>query len=147
MREEIMNFTPKKRVGPVVGGILAIAVVGLIGSGSHTQPGPIVAAQNTPALEQPIQASGYMPIISAVEVGSQTAGPAYYQPITEYHHKGWWKRNAPIVGGAGGGALIGGLAGGGKGALIGGAVGGGGGYLYKRHREHHHHHQYYNGHR
>jgi hypothetical protein len=142
-----MNFTPKISVGPVVSGILTIAVVGMIGSVSHVAPAPapIVAAQDVFAVQESFQTSDRLPIVPAVELipapGVQTARPQY-QPISSwYKSKHWWKRNAPIVGGAGGGALIGGLAGGGTGALIGGAAGGGGGYLYKRYR--HHNRNYY----
>lgn len=137
-----MNFTPRMKIGPAVGAILIIAVMGWIGWGGHIAAHRICARQNASAVVQE-------PIIPAVEVisspGFQGARSDYYQPVTAwYKNKHWWKKNAPIIGGAGGGALLGGLLGGGKGALIGGAVGGGGGYLYnrsKRHREHHHHHQ------
>jgi len=140
-----MNFTPKIKVGRVVGGILAIAVVGLIGWGSHVASTPIIAQQNALAVD--CQANGHALIIPAVETvsppGFQTTWSNYYQPISWYKSKHWWKRNAPIIGGAGGGALVGGLLGGGKGAIIGGAVGGGGGYLYKRSKRHH---EYYHHH-
>jgi hypothetical protein len=136
-----MNFTPRIRAGSVVGGILMIAVVGVIGWGSHVASTPIVANQNATAV-------AHSPIVPAVLVsapGFQEARSYYYQPVTAwYKNKHWWKRNAPIIGGAGGGALVGGLLGGGKGALIGGAVGGGGGYLYKRskrHQQYYRHHQ------
>jgi hypothetical protein len=139
-----MNFTPKTNVGPVVRGILTIAVVGLIGwwvSNIAPAPAPIAATQNAFPVQESLQAHDYVPAVEpAPALGLQTARPEYYQPISWYKSKHWWKRNAPIVGGAGGGALIGGLAGGGKGALIGGAVGGGGGYLYKRSRHNHRHH-------
>ena len=137
-----MSFTPKTKIGPFVGGILVVAVVGLIEWGGHIASPPIVAKPNTWAVEESLQANGQVPIIPAVEVVSppvfDTARPDYYQPVSSwYKNKHWWKRNAPIVGGAGGGALVGGLLGGGKGAILGGAVGGGGGYLYKRSRRHH----------
>jgi hypothetical protein len=140
-----MNFTPKTNVGPVVSGMLTIAVVGLIGWVSRvaSAPSPTVATQHPFAIQESLQTSDPVPSIPAVELspGLQTARPNYYQPITSwYKSKHWWKRNAPIVGGAAGGALIGGLAGGGKGAFIGGAAGGGGGYLYKRLKHPHHHH-------
>jgi hypothetical protein len=137
-----MNFTRKTKVGLFLGEILTIAVVGLMGWGSHVVSTPIIAKQNTLRVEESLQASGRLPIIPAVEAVSvtdfHTARSDYYQPVSSwYKNKHWWKRNAPIVGGAGGGALVGGLLGGGKGAVIGGAVGGGGGYLYKRSRRHH----------
>lgn len=143
-----MNFIPKTNVGLAVSGILAIAVVGLIGWVSRvaSAPPPIVATWDAFAIQDSLQTSDPVPIVSAVELapgpGLQTAKPDYYQPISAwYKSKRWWKRNAPIIGGAAGGALIGGLAGGGKGALIGGAAGEGGGYLYKRlkHRHYHYH--------
>jgi hypothetical protein len=136
-----MNFTPKINRGLVAGGILTLAVVGLIGWIGHvaSAPTPVVATQDVFAVQESFQTSGAVLIVPAVELapapGFQTES---YQPISSwYKSKHWWKRNAPIVGGAGGGALIGGLVGGGKGAIIGGAVGGGGGYLYKRSRHHH----------
>ena len=139
-----MNFTPKTSVGPVVSGILTIAVVGLIGwvSRDASSPPPLARAPAAFAMQESFQTSGLVPIVPAVELspgpGSQTVRPEYYRPVSAwYKNKHWWKKNAPIVGGAAGGALIGGLAGGGKGALIGGAAGGGGGYLYKRLRHHH----------
>jgi len=142
-----MNFTPKTRVGPVVRGILTIAVVGLIGWVSHdaSSPPPLARAPAAFAMQESFQTNGLVPIVPAVELspgpGSQTVRPEYYRPVSAwYKNKHWWKKNAPIVGGAAGGALIGGLAGGGKGALIGGAAGGGGGYLYKRLRHHHRYH-------
>jgi hypothetical protein len=144
-----MNFTPKKfKLTPVIDGILIIAVVGLIGWGSHLASPPIMAARNSVAVEQSFPANGDRAIVPAVWTvsapGFETARGYSYQPVTAwYKNKHWWKRNAPIVGGAGGGALVGGLLGGGKGAVVGGAVGGGGGYLYKRlrhHHEYHHHH-------
>jgi hypothetical protein len=145
-----MNFTPKINVGPIVSGILTIAVVGLIGWVRHVAPAPaqIVAMQDASAAQVSFQISHAVPIPPAVEQspgpGLQTARPDYYQPISSwYKSKHWWKKNAPIVGGAGGGALIGGLVGGGKGAIIGGAAGGGGGYLYKRFRHHNDHHNYH----
>jgi len=141
-----MNFTPKVNVRFIIGGILAVAVVGLIGWVSYVAPAPapIVATQDAFAVQKSFQTR--VPIVPAVELvpapGLQTERPQYYQPVSSwYKNKRWWKRNAPIVGGAGGGALIGGLVGGGKGAIIGGAAGGGGGYLYKRsrhHRKYHH---------
>ena len=140
-----MNFTPKTSVGPVVSGILTIAVVGLIGWASRVASvsSPIVAIHDPFAMQESLQTSDPVLIIPAVERSPslQTVRPDYYQPISAwYKSKHWWKRNAPIVGGAAGGALIGGLAGGGKGAFIGGAAGGGGGYLYKRLNHHHRHH-------
>jgi hypothetical protein len=149
-----MNFTPRINGRFVLSGILAVAVVGLIGWVSYVvpAPAPIVATQDAIAVRESFQTS--VPIVPAVHLvpaSGQTARPEYYQPISWYKSKHWWKRNAPIVGGAGGGALIGGLVGGGKGALIGGAVGGGGGYLYKRSRHHHYkgsrnyNKHYYNG--
>ena len=145
---QIMNFTPKTSVGPVVSGILTITVVGLIGWVSRvaSAPPPIVATQHAFAMQGPVQTSDPALVVPAVAAppgsGLKTVGPDYYQPISSwYKSKHWWKRNAPIVGGAAGGALIGGLAGGGKGAFIGGAVGGGGGYLYKRLKRHHYHHR------
>jgi len=137
-----MNFTHKINVRPVVSGVLAVTVMGLIGWINHVAPAPapIVAAQDAFAAQKFVQTSGaelIVPAIYAPAPGFQVAKPEY-QPASWYNRKSWWKSNAPIIGGAGGGALIGGLAGGGKGALIGGAVGGGGGYLYKRHRNHHH---------
>jgi hypothetical protein len=144
IERQIMNFTPKKNVGSVVGGALTIAVVGLIGWIYHVAPAPIVATHNTLAVQESSQMTDHIPIISTVDAipttGLQAAVPDYYQPVSTGSHKNrhWLKRNAPILGGIGGGALIGGLAGGGTGALIGGAVGGGGGYLYKRSRRHHH---------
>ena len=142
-----MNFTPRSNVGPVVSGILTIAVVGLIASVSRlaSVPLPIVARQDALAMQKSLQTNDIETIVPAVALapgpGLQTVRPDYYyQPISSwYKNKHWWKRNAPIVGGAAGGALIGGLAGGGKGALIGGAAGGGGGYLYKRLKHHYHH--------
>jgi hypothetical protein len=141
-----MNFTPKIKVGRVVGRILAIAAVGLIGWGSQAASTPIIAQQNAFAAD--FQANGHALIIPAVETvsapGFQTTWSDYYQPVSSwYKSKHWWKRNAPIIGGAGVGALVGGLMGGGKGAIIGGAVGGGGGYLYKRSKRHH---EYYHHH-
>jgi hypothetical protein len=138
-----MNFTPKVNVGPVVRGILAIAVVGLIGWVSRVAPAPAPIATQDIAVQESFQTSDIVPAVElAPGPGLQTSRPEYYQPISSwYKNKHWWKRNAPIVGGAAGGALIGGFAGGGKGAIIGGAAGGGGGYLYKRSR--HHHHNYY----
>src|SRR5260370_11124243 len=132
---QIMNFPPKINDRPVVRGILTIvAVVGLIGWISHIAP----------AVQEPLQTSANVPAVEMTPApGLQAAKPDYYQPISWYNSKHWWKRNAPIVGGAAGGALIGGLAGGGKGALIGGAVGGGGGYLYKRSRHSHNHNHSY----
>jgi hypothetical protein len=153
-----MNFTPKMSVR-IIGGILAVAVVGSIGWDSHVAPAPTVATQNTFATQKYFPTNNRIPMISAVAImpaaGLQTALPEgyTYQPITHwYKNKYWWKRNAPIVGGAAGGALIGGLAGGGGGALIGGAVGGGGGYAYKRirrheQRKHSYQHQYQHGYR
>jgi hypothetical protein len=142
-----MNFTPRSNVGPVVSGILMIAVVGLIASFSRlaSVPPPIVATQDALAMQKSLQTNDPVTIVPALELAQgpalQTVRPDYYyQPISSwYKNKHWWKRNAPIVGGAAGGALIGGLAGGGKGVLIGGAAGGGGGYLYKRLKHHHHH--------
>jgi hypothetical protein len=143
-----MNFTPNVKVGSVIDGILAIAVVGLIAWGGQVAPAPMIAAHNTTlAVEKPFQTSGPVPVVSAVQVvpasDSRITSSDYQLTSHWYKNKYWWKRNAPIVGGAGGGAIVGGLVGGGTGALVGGAVGGGGGYLYKRHYEHHHH--YNNG--
>jgi hypothetical protein len=138
----IMNFTPKTNVGPVVRGILTIAVVGLIGWVSHFGPtsAPIAATQSPIAVQESFQNDRALAVEPAPALGLQTAKSEYYQPISAwYKNKHWWKRNAPIVGGAAGGALIGGFVGGGKGALIGGAAGGGGGYLYKRSRHNHRH--------
>jgi hypothetical protein len=140
-----MNFTPKVDVRSAVYVILTVAVVGLISWASHPAlaPAPIAAKHDPLALQASVQASDAVWVIPAVEVtrapGFRAAGREYYQPVSWYNSKHWWKRNAPIIGGAGGGALIGGLAGGGTGALIGGAVGGGGGYAYKHYRQHHHH--------
>jgi hypothetical protein len=139
--EYVMNFIPILNLGPVAKRTLATAVMGLIG----ITPGPaqIIATQDAIGSKQFIQTSKDLRVIQAVErvqaPGFQTATPNYYQPITWYKSKHWWKKHAPIVGGAAGGALIGGLAGGGAGAVIGGAAGGGGGYLYKRHHDRHHH--------
>jgi hypothetical protein len=143
IERQIMNFTPKKNVGSVVGGALTIAVVGLIGWIYHVAPAPIVATHNTLAVQESSQMTDHIPIISTVEAiptpGLQAAVPDYYQPVSDSHkNRHWLKRNAPIIGGVGAGALIGGMAGGGAGALIGGAAGGGGGYLYKRSRRHRH---------
>jgi hypothetical protein len=144
-----MNFTPKIDVGRVLGGVLTIAVLGLIGWGTHVAftPAPLSQTHDSVAIHEPFQANNFVPAQPAVLVlmpGFQSTSPTYYQPVSSwYKSKHWWKRNAPIVGGAGGGALVGGLVGGGTGAVIGGAVGGGGGYLYKRHRDHHYHHNYY----
>jgi hypothetical protein len=137
-----MNFTPKIRVGRAVSGILTIAAVGSIGWGSDAASMPIIAKQNTFAIEKSYQANSHVTIIPAVDTvfapGSEMARSNYYQPVSAwYKSKHWWKRNAPIIGGAGGGALVGGLVGGGAGAIVGGAVGGGGGYLYKRAKRHH----------
>jgi hypothetical protein len=139
-----MNFTPKN-FRTAISAFLTIAVVGLIGWVIHVSPAPvpIVATQDTNAMQQSSSTSYAAPVVPAVELTPaiwQEAGqPSYYQPVSSwYKSKHWWKRNAPIVGGAGGGALVGGLIGGGPGALIGGAAGGGGGYLYKRSRHHHH---------
>jgi len=134
-----MNFTPKIKVGTVVGGILALTVVGLIGW-RYIPPTPRIAHQNTCSVEQ-LFGANEVPHLCPVEAVYRSrfpsAKPLYYQPATAwYKNKHWWKKNAPIVGGVAGGGLVGGLLGGGKGALIGGAVGGGGGYLYKRHKSH-----------
>jgi hypothetical protein len=136
-----MNFTPKTNRGPVVRGILTIAVVGLIGWAIHfgLASAPI-AAQNSFVAPQSVQSHNAPAAEQAPAFGLQTARSGNYQLISWYKNKHWWKKNAPIVGGAAGGALIGGFVGGGKGAIIGGAAGGGGGYLYKRLRHHHTHH-------
>jgi hypothetical protein len=135
-----MNFTPKTSFGPVVRGILTIAVVGLIGWAGHFgfSSAPIAATQNAFAVQESFQNDNFSAVEQAPGLGLQTAKSENYVAISAwYKNKHWWKRNAPIVGGAAGGALIGGFVGGGKGALIGGAAGGGGGYLYKRSRHHH----------
>ena len=143
-----MDFTPKIKAQPVACGILAITAVGLIGWVGHLIPSraPIVATHSVFADRSSLQTIDHFQNVpaekSARARGLEMIRHQYYQPISWYKSKGWWKRNAPIVGGAGGGALIGGLAGGGKGALIGGVAGGGGGYLYKhlkqRHDQHRH---------
>ena len=142
-----MNFTPKIKALPVACGILAITAAGLIGWAGHLipSPAPIVATQAVFAERSSLQTIDHLQNVPAEELARarrlEMMTHQYYQPISWYKNKGWWRRNAPIVGGAGGGAVIGGLAGGGKGALIGGAAGGGGGYLYKhlkqRHDQHH----------
>jgi hypothetical protein len=147
-----MNFTPKLRVGPIAGGALIVAAVGLIGPARHVAPVPIVATQNSFAAPESYQPYHLAPIISAVDVapalGVESVKPDYYLPVTHwYNSKHWWKRNAPIVGGAAGGALVGGLVGGGTGAVVGGAVGAGGGYIYKRSTHHHHYEEHYQHHR
>ena len=139
-----MNFTSKIKLGRVVSGVLTTAVVGLIGWFHYAVPAPAPTSveQNSFDIQQSIPSDVILGMDREVApmVALETAGGAYYQPVSSwYKNKHWWKRNAPIVGGAGGGALVGGLVGGGTGALIGGAVGGGGGYLYKRSRHHHHH--------
>jgi hypothetical protein len=143
-----MDFTPKIKARPVACGMLAITAAGLIGWVGHLipSPAPIVATHDVFAERSSLQTIDRLQNVPAEELararGLEMIRHQYYQPISWYRNKGWWKRNAPIVGGAGGGALIGGLAGGGKGALIGGLAGGGGGYLYKRlkqrHDQHHH---------
>ena len=52
-----MNFTPRSNVGPVVSGILTIAVVGLIASVSRlaSVPLPIVARQDALAMQKSLQ--------------------------------------------------------------------------------------------
>jgi hypothetical protein len=136
-----MDFTPKTNVGPVVRGLLTIAVVGLIGWVSHFGPAstPIAVTQTAFPVQEFFQTNDNLPAVEmAASPGLQTTKPENYQLVSAwYKNKHWWKRNAPIVGGAAGGALIGGFVGGGKGAIIGGAAGGGGGYLYKRSRRHH----------
>ena len=137
-----MNFTPNN-FRSVVYGTLTVAVVGLISWASHVAPTPIAAKHDAAVLQGSFQANNPVLVIPALRVtrapGFRTPRTEYYQPVSWYGSKHWWKRNAPIVGGAAGGAMVGGLAGGGTGALIGGAIGGGGGYAYKRYRHHHHH--------
>ena len=141
-----MNFTPKANVGPVAGGMLAIAV-GLIGSVGHVVSASArsVTTQVAFVEQEAVQTDEHLRIVPATALaqapGPQTVRPAPQRKTAWYKNKHWWKKNGPIIGGAGGGALIGGLAGGGKGALIGGAAGGGGGYLYKRLKHSHNHHQ------
>ena len=143
-----MNFTPKKNVGLIVMGVLAIAAVGLIGRDTRIAPLPIVATSAVFAPQAYLHDSTHTFIMPAVELApadsARAVSPPHIQLASDhwYGSKHWWKRNAPIVGGAGAGALIGGLAGGGTGALIGGEAGGGAGYLYKRSRHHSHHHHY-----
>jgi hypothetical protein len=143
-----MDFTPKKLLRPVLGGMLTIAV-GLIGWGwrNPSAPASIVLMQDSFAGPQNFQNADNLKLVPAILVtpaaDNQTASSASYQIAHWYGSKHWWKRNAPIVGGAGGGALIGGLAGGGTGALIGGAAGGGAGYLYKRYHHNHYKNHYY----
>jgi hypothetical protein len=139
-----MNFTPRRKVGPFVSGILTIAVVGLIGWGNPITPAPVMATQNAFAAQGSSSTNELIPVLPAVETtpALQTDTSASYQTVAYYKHRhNWWRRNAPILGGAGGGALIGGLAGGGTGALIGGGLGAGGGALYKHY--HHRHHYYH----
>jgi hypothetical protein len=138
-----MNFTPKIKARPFACGMLAIAAAGLIGWVGHLipSPAPIVGTQAVFAERSSLQTIDHLQNVPVEELararGLEMIRHQYYQPISWYKNKGWWRRNAPIIGGAGGGALIGGLAGGGKGALIGGAAGGGGGYLYKRLKQRH----------
>jgi len=84
-----MNFTPKTKIGPFVGGILTIAVVGLIEWGSHVASTPIIAKQNTLAVEESFHGNGHVPIIPAVEEVSvpdfHTTRSDFYQPVSSWY--------------------------------------------------------------